>query len=159
MCSQLEKQPARFKNVNCRITIRPGSSPAKYKLQRNENIHSLKNLCMGIHSNFIHNRQMQKQHKCSSTDEGINVYSVSQLCPTLCNPIDASLPGSSIHGIVQARILEWDAIPSSRGSSLPGIKPRVSNIADSLPAEPPGKLHIPDQFMEFTLASTYWIWN
>ena len=119
MCSQLEKQPARFKNVNCRITIRPGSSPAKYKLQRNENIHSLKNLCMGIHSNFIHNRQMQKQHKCSSTDEGINVYSVSQLCPTLCNPIDASLPGSSIHGIVQARILEWDAIPYSRGSSQP----------------------------------------
>ena len=35
---------------------------------------------------------------------------VAQLCPTLCNPVDCSLPGSSIHGILQARILEWVAI-------------------------------------------------
>ena len=40
-----------------------------------------------------------------------------QLCPTLCNPIDCSPPGSSVHGILQARILEWVAMPSSRGSS------------------------------------------
>ena len=39
------------------------------------------------------------------------------LCPTLCNPMDGSLPGSSVHGIFQARILEWIAISSSRGSS------------------------------------------
>ena len=58
----------------------------------------LKNLCMGIHSSIIHNRQMQKQHKCSSTDEGINVYSVTQLCPTLCNPMVCSPPDSSVHG-------------------------------------------------------------
>ena len=36
-----------------------------------------------------------------------------QLCPTLCDPIDYSLPGSSIHGIFQARVLEWVAIPFS----------------------------------------------
>ena len=41
----------------------------------------------------------------------------SQSCPTLCNPIDCSLTGSSVHGIHQARILEWVAIPFSRGSS------------------------------------------
>ena len=35
-----------------------------------------------------------------------------QLCPTLCNPMDCSLPGSSIHGIFQARVLEWGALPS-----------------------------------------------
>ena len=35
---------------------------------------------------------------------------VAQLCPTLCNPMDCSLPGSSIHGIFQARVLEWVAI-------------------------------------------------
>ena len=42
----------------------------------------------------------------------------AQLCPTLCNPMDCSLPGFSVHGILQARILEWVAIPFSRGSSL-----------------------------------------
>ena len=42
---------------------------------------------------------------------------VAQLCPTLCNPVDCNLPGSSIHGILQTRILEWVAISFSRGSS------------------------------------------
>ena len=42
---------------------------------------------------------------------------------TLCTPIDHSLPGSSIHGILQARILEWVAIASSSESSRPGIEP------------------------------------
>ena len=44
---------------------------------------------------------------------------VSQACPTLCDPMDCSPPGSSVHGILQARILEWVAIPFSRGSSWP----------------------------------------
>ena len=44
---------------------------------------------------------------------------VTKSCPTLCHPIDGSLPGSSIHGISQARILEWVAISLSRGSSRP----------------------------------------
>ena len=42
---------------------------------------------------------------------------IAQLCLTLCNPMDYSLPGSSIHGIFQTRILEWVAISFSRGSS------------------------------------------
>ena len=41
----------------------------------------------------------------------------AQLCPTLCNPMDHSLPGSSVHGIIPARMLEWVATFSSRGSS------------------------------------------
>ena len=45
---------------------------------------------------------------------------VAQSCPTLCSPVDCSLPGSSIHGIFQARVLEWGAISFSRGSSWPG---------------------------------------
>ena len=44
---------------------------------------------------------------------------VAQLCPMLCDLIDCSLPGSSVHGILQARILEWFAMPSSGGSSPP----------------------------------------
>ena len=42
-----------------------------------------------------------------------------QSCPTLCNPMDHSPPGSSVHEILKARILEWTAMPSSRGSSQP----------------------------------------
>ena len=42
---------------------------------------------------------------------------VTQLCPTLCDPMDCSLSGFSVHGILQARILEWVAIPFPRGSS------------------------------------------
>ena len=45
----------------------------------------------------------------------------AQLCPILWNPIDCHLPGSSVHGILQARILEWIAIPFSRGSN-PGLQ-------------------------------------
>ena len=44
---------------------------------------------------------------------------VAQSCPTLCNHMDCILPGSSIHGISQARILEWIAISFSRGSFQP----------------------------------------
>ena len=43
--------------------------------------------------------------------------SFAQSCPILCDPMDCSLPGSSVHGILQARILKWVVIPSSRGSS------------------------------------------
>ena len=44
---------------------------------------------------------------------------VAQLCPIFCDPMDCSPPGPSVHGILQARILEWVAIPFSRGSSQP----------------------------------------
>ena len=44
---------------------------------------------------------------------------VAQSCLTLCDPMDYSLPGSSVHGILQARILQWVAISFSRGSSQP----------------------------------------
>ena len=54
---------------------------------------------------------------------------VAQSCPTLGNPMDCSLQGSSVHGILQARILEWVAICSSRGSSWPRDWTQVSHIA------------------------------
>ena len=61
---------------------------------------------------------------------------VTQLCPTLCNTMDCSLPGSSAHGSLQARILEWVAISSSRDLPGPGIKPTSlaspALVADSL---------------------------
>ena len=54
---------------------------------------------------------------------------VVQLYPTLCYPVDCSPPGSSVHGILQARVLEWVAISSSRGSSQPRDRTQVSHIA------------------------------
>ena len=51
---------------------------------------------------------------------------VSQLCPVLCDPMDCSLPGSSVHGVLHARILEWVAMPSSRGSPQLGDQTWVS---------------------------------
>ena len=55
-------------------------------------------------------------------------YSVSQLCPTLCDPIDCSPPGSSVHAICQVRILEWVTISFSRGSLRPRDQTHVSCI-------------------------------
>ena len=65
------------------------------------------------------------------------MYALSlQLCPTLRNPKDHSPPGSSVPGILQARILQWVAMPSSRRTS----KPRSPALqADSLLNEQPGK--------------------
>ena len=54
---------------------------------------------------------------------------VAQSCPTLCDPVDCSPPGSSVHGVLQARILEWVAISFSRGSSRPRNRTHVSRIA------------------------------
>ena len=54
---------------------------------------------------------------------------IVQSCPTLCNPMDWSLPGSSVHRIFQARILKRVVIPFSRGSSQPRDQTRVSCIA------------------------------
>ena len=56
---------------------------------------------------------------------------VTQSCPNLCDPMDCSLPDSSIHGILQARILEWVAISFSRGSFQPTDRTCVSRIAGS----------------------------
>ena len=72
---------------------------------------------------------------------------VAKLCPTLCDLMDCSPPGSSVHEISQARILEWVAISSSRGSSQPMDQTRISSKspplqADSLLLSQPGKPHL-----------------
>ena len=64
----------------------------------------------------------------------------AQSHPMLCDPMDCSQPGFSVHGILQTRILEWVAIPFSSGSSQPKDRTWVYCIAaDSLLSEPPGK--------------------
>ena len=52
-----------------------------------------------------------------------------QSCPTLCHPMNCSPPGSSFHGVLQARVLEWVAVPSSRGSSPPRDQTCISYVS------------------------------
>ena len=65
------------------------------------------------------------------------------VCPTLCNPMDCSLPGSSVHGISQAKILEWVAVSFSRGSSEPrDWTPFPALAGGFFTTEPSGKAYI-----------------
>ena len=69
------------------------------------------------------------------------LYLVVQSCPTVCDPLDCSPPGSSVHGISQARILEQVAMPSFRGSSQLRGQAQISHTAGRfLSSEPLGKL-------------------
>ena len=88
------------------------------------------------------------------------LWKVKCLSPTLCDPMDCSLPGSSIHGIFQARMLEWVAISLSRRSSQPRDWTQVSYITGRFfTSEPPGKpKHICDiqQTSEDQLPPPFW---
>ena len=65
---------------------------------------------------------------------------ITQSSLASCDPMDCSLPGSSVRGIFQARVLKWVAASFSRGSSRPRIEPGCPVLqADALPSEPPGK--------------------
>ena len=68
---------------------------------------------------------------------------VAKLCLTLFDPMDCSPPGSSVHGISQERIMEWVAMPSSRGSSRPRDRTHISCVSYTVggffTTRPPGK--------------------
>ena len=86
-----------------------------------------------INDAVITNRSLKK-------DVSNMISEVAQTCSTLCDPMDCSLPGSSVREIFQARALECIAISSPGDLSDPGIKSRSPALqADSLPSEPPEK--------------------
>ena len=80
---------------------------------------------------------------------------VAKLCWTFCNPLDCSPSGSSVHGISQARILEWVVISPSRWFSRPRDQTRVSCLAgEFFTTEPPGKtLHLCDAVLFSSLVA------
>ena len=80
-----------------------------------------------VTSNLLRNCQTVFQSNCPILHSD-QERKVAQLCPTLCDPMDCSLPGFSVHGIFQARVLEWVAISFSRGSSRPRDRTQVSRI-------------------------------
>ena len=74
----------------------------------------------------------------------------------ICDSKDGSPPGSSVHGILQARMLEWVAMPSARGLPNSGIEPKSSALqADSLPSEPPEKPYIKVSPLELVWLSSW----
>ena len=76
----------------------------------------------------------------SATWETQKMCVCAPLCLTYRDPLACSLPGSSVHKILQARILEWIAFPTPDDLPDPGIEPGSPALqADSLPSEPPGK--------------------
>ena len=79
-----------------------------------------KTLCLAL--SFVLNLNFSKKYRCYCC-------LVAKLCPILCDPIDCSLPGSSVHGILQARTLAWVAISFSRGTSQPRDRTGLSCIA------------------------------
>ena len=80
---------------------------------------------------------------------------VAQSCLTLCDPMDSSLPDSFVHGIFQARVLEWVAISFSRGSSQPRDR-TLALQADTLPSEPPHWRQILYQLSHKGSPNTLW---
>ena len=93
-------------------------------IHSNRTIHSSILLC--IHPSYKYILYQLWTRHCSRRDMHAELL---QPCPTLGNPLDCSPPGSSVHGILQARTLEWVAMPSSRRSSRPRDRTHNSYIS------------------------------
>ena len=124
MKSESESDSVIFNSLGSHGLYSPWNSPGQ-----NTGVGSLSLLqgifpTQGWNPGFPHCRRIlyQLSHKGSKVK-------VAQSCLTLCNPMDCSLPGSSVHEILQARILEWVAIPFSGRSSQPTNQTQVSHIA------------------------------
>ena len=84
-----------------------------------------------------------KQRKCPSADEWRKTWcirEVTQSCPTLCDPTDCSLPGFSVHGIFQARVLEWVAISFSKWNTAAATAKSLQScptLCDPIEGSPP----------------------
>ena len=72
-------------------------------------------LVPNLHSESMLSRAILDLSGLIFASSQISESEVTQSCPTLCDPVDCSPPGSSVHGILQARVLEWVAISFSRG--------------------------------------------
>ena len=100
--------------------------------------------------------------------ESVSESEVAQSCLTLCDPMDCSLPGSSIHGIFQARVLKWVAISFSRGSSQPMDWTLVSRIAsrhftiwatrEGTMGEAHKSTYSPQNFLKYSKHKYHWYW-
>ena len=116
------------------------------------NCYLLWNFCFKITSNAIHSPTFDYDWKMMHIPFILSLFVlctvlclVAQLCLTLSYPMDCSLPGSSVHEILQARTLEWVAMPSSRGLSWPSVAAAAAKslqscptLCDPIDGSPPG---------------------
>ena len=103
---------------------------------------------------------MSPKHCKLNYEKEVKVLAV-QSCPTLCNPMDCSPPGSSVHGILQVRILQWIAVPLSGGAFLTqgsNLGFLHYNKVSSLQSEPLYKLHSSPSPNLFLLYSLVWLY-
>ena len=102
-------------------------------------------VCYILQLKVFRNGIIQKIKKKSACPASVIVCACvsHSACPTLCDPMDCSPPGSSVHGILQAQTLEWVAISFSNDLPNPGIKPRSPSVqTDSVPLSHLGSYRI-----------------
>ena len=125
-------------NLQARILERVAISSCRVSFWPRDQIHVFCVSCIGrwiffFFFFFYHWATREAQFKCWKWK--------SLSCVWLCDRMDCSLPGSSVHGILQMRILEWVVIPLSRGFSQPRDRTQISPIAGGFfTSEPPEKL-------------------
>ena len=124
--------PSDYTHDNCNMSnhcvLLPTSSQGEHQIS------SVVVSCLWLMTNLICEPRLDLLQQILRMDVCVLV---SQSCPTLCNPMNCSLPGPSVHGILQGRILEWVAMPFSRESSRGSNLGLLHQQADSLPSEPP----------------------
>ena len=131
-CSHCGKQYKVTQKIKNRDTIWPSNSTVGYISKKMETIIQKDIYTPMFIAALFTAAKIWKQPKHPSTNERIKrmwyvcidiaihtCMLVPQSCPTLCGPMDYSPPGSSVHGILQARILGWAAVSFPRGSSWP----------------------------------------
>ena len=96
-----------------------------FQILKDDAVNVLHSICQQI---WKTQQWSQDSKRCFHSNPKESESEVAQLCPTLCDPMDCSLPSSSVHEIFQVTILEWTAISFSRGSSQPRDRTRVSRI-------------------------------
>ena len=118
------------------ITVRSDGCQSKFQNQllsgscvlKEKSLGSLSKSWVQLHLASSASASFSGQSRSDCIEQKVKVKVKS--CPTLCDPMDCSLPGSSVHGIFQAIVLEWIAISFSRGSSWPRDQTWVSRIVD-----------------------------
>ena len=121
------------------------TSPPSYLIQGMKKLSCSSSLSHGLRvaPRVINQRKGQKKvHRQRNQDANSRKVLVARSCLTRRNPMDCNLPGSSVHGILQARILKWQPFPSPGDLPNPGIEPGPPTWqADCLPSEPPYSFH------------------
>ena len=137
LVTEQQQQQCPVLELLCPVNLWVSDYSLKYSMESFRDIRRMVTKCLLLISICLKSTMIKnKQYRESNTEHT----EVAQSCLTLCDPMDCSPPGFSVHGIFQAWILEWGAVSFSRGSSWHRIEPRSPALeADALPSELSGK--------------------